>query len=880
MRILTGLVAAALAAVAALFGGWLAWGRDLPNVEDLDVLEYTGATRVYARDGQQVGVLTPNLGSGPRVNQTLLRKEQMSGALRAAVVTSEDRRFFEHRGLDLIGIARGVLRSATGDVEGGSSITQQTVKNTLLVDLEGARTPERKFKEALLAFQVERQFTKDEILTTYLNVIYWGSGGHRDIIGADAAAHAYFDKNARDLSLAESVYLATLIPSPGRYFDYRSYRPLMRSLLDRMVEDGRVTRLEADNAWHERLQPAGWRVRYDADGDVTSATLVDRTAKNLPPLPPRQHGHFLQTVERALVEQFGRKTVYGGTGLKVYTTMDLQAQQAAERASRDARLPDDATLGIALVQPSTGEVLALVGQKLDEAGRGGEWNNAVQSRRQVGSSVKPLLYTLALSKGWKQDDTVPDLPLEGDYQPKNYSGTYTGRPVTLRYALDHSLNLPTVRLAQKVGVAPFESKLRDLGLTLPDDGGLSLSIGTVEASPLQMAAAYATFANGGTYREPTVLRRVVGPGGQDLPLRKPTARRVWDEQTAYLGLDMIRGVVGDLGRGQGGLAWRARIPGWDVAGKTGTTNDVKDLWFVGVTPVVSGAVWVGKQEGGAMPQTAYSGEVAAPVWQQAVSGALAGRQAVAYRVPAGVTTRWTRGVNMAFREERAGAFGGLFRRGRDQAARDEAARQAEAQRQQDLPQQQEQAARGRRRRAGRAGDGGPTGGRTAGRRNRRRRSRPPAIRPRRRRRPVRPSSSVRPRSRRRRSRPRRSRLRVSRRHATRPPVRPRPSVSRTSSSNSNSNSRSSSRSRRSPTPSRSPRTCSPPRSPRRPRTTPRSRRTTTPPRKRPRTISFRPSRRPPRTPTGRTRRTTPSTTSTRPTPSAHPEAGSRQEARP
>ncbi len=652
MRVLTAALAALLAVLVAFLVGLFAWGRDLPSVSDLDVLEFSGQSRVYDRSGTFVGTFAPSLANGFRVNRRLLKLEQISPFLQRAVVTSEDRRFYEHHGIDFLGVARGLIRSATGDVEGGSTLTQQLVKNTLLADLESARTPERKFKEALLAVQVERQFSKEEILGAYLNVIYWGSGGKSDIVGAATAARAYFDKDASQLGLAESVYLATLIPSPGRYFDYKGYRPLMRSLLDRMVEDGRVTRAQADAAWRVHLQPAGWRVRYDGAGNVVSARLFDKEAKNrnTPPLPPRPHVHFMQTVERDLIARFGRKAVYSGGGLKVYTTMDLQAQQAAERASLDAQLPAGATLGLALVAPESGEVLALVGQKLD-GGRSADWNNATQARRQVGSSVKPFLYTLALEQGFKQSDTVLDAPLTGEYQPQNYSGHYTGRPVTLRYALDHSLNLPTVRLAQQVGVSNLEDKLTELGFTPPENAGLSLAIGTLEASPLQMAEAYAAFANGGTYHQPSFLRRVVDAGGAELALPQPASRRVWSPQVAYLGLDMLRGVVNDLGRYEGGLAWRARVPGWDVGGKTGTTNDVKDLWFAGVTPQVAGAVWVGKQEGGALPRSAYSGDVAAPIWQEAAADALSGRAPTAFAQPDGIGFRWVRGVQMAFAGE-------------------------------------------------------------------------------------------------------------------------------------------------------------------------------------------------------------------------------------
>ncbi|WP_189068173.1 transglycosylase domain-containing protein [Deinococcus radiotolerans] len=658
MRALNILGGALLAAAVGAGGLWAAWGRDLPSVSDLDVLEFSGQTRVYDRAGTLVGTLTPSLSSGGSVNRDLLKAGEISPWLQKAVVTSEDRRFYQHGGVDVIGIARGLIKGVLqNDLEGGSSITQQVVKNTLLADLHGARTPERKFKEAVLAYQLERNFDKKQILNAYLNVIYWGDGGSSDIIGAGGAAHAYFGKDARALNLAESVYLATIIPAPNRrYKEFKSYRPLMKSLLTRMVEDGQVTQAEADAAWKTPIYPAGWRLGWNADGTLRSANLErpDRLGENL----QRTEGarrypnfYYLQAVEKELLPLIGRKALYGGG--KIYTGMSAQAQSAAEEASRGARLPDGATLGAALVRPDSGEVLALVGQKLTDA-RPSDWNNATQARRQVGSSVKPLLYALALEKGWKQSDTVLDAPIRGDYQPMNYNRRWTGRYVTLRYSLDHSLNLPTVRIGQELGIPTFEAKLRDLGLTPPANAGLSLTIGTLEASPLQMASAYATFANGGLYYAPTLVRKVEDARGKVIYTRAaPTPKRVWDARTAWLGLDMLRGVVNDLSASQGGLATRALIPGWPVGGKTGTTNDVKDLWFAGVTPTVAGAVWVGKQEGGALPGWAYSGEIPTPIWQQAVAGTLAGQPETDFRQPDGVTYRVVRNVNMAFRTEDA-----------------------------------------------------------------------------------------------------------------------------------------------------------------------------------------------------------------------------------
>ncbi|MGY2894271.1 transglycosylase domain-containing protein [Deinococcus sp. UYEF24] len=664
MRLIANLFKTLL--ILALLGGvgllamLLLWQSDLRRVDDLNVLEYGGKATVVDASGQVIGALTPSLSSGARVNRDLLKQGQMSSWLRKAVVTSEDTRFYEHGGLDPRGLLRAIVHSATGDQEGGSTITQQVVRSTLLADIGQEKTLTRKLKEALLSVQVERRFSKEEILTAYLNVVYWGVG-RTDLLGAQDAARTYFGLQASQLNLAQSVYLATLLPNARRYNNYPAYRPLIKSILERMVKEGRATRAQADAAWRYPLRPVGWTVRYDGVGNLTSATLSDPSAKrDRSPAPQvRFADGFLDAVERDLSERLGRSVLYR-SDVTVYTTMNRQAQRSAEAASLQAALPSGATLGMALLNPKNGDVTALVGQKLGD-GILEEWNNATRARRQVGSSIKPLLYTLALSKGWKQSDTLLDAPLDGDYQPKNYSGSYSGGRVTLRYAIDHSLNLPTVRLAQQLGLNSFVSKLRELGLSPAPDTGLPLAIGALEASPLQMAAAYAPFANGGTYYAPRVITKVTEGGKTLLTVTPSGGQRVWDEQTAYLGLDLIKGVVGDLTPGEGGLGWKARIEGREVGGKTGTTNDVRDLWFAGVTPGLSGAVWVGRSDNASLPSSAYSGDVAAPIWQAAASGALQGQALTQFTPPAQIEFRRVRGVQMAFKTEQGGGFlGGLF----------------------------------------------------------------------------------------------------------------------------------------------------------------------------------------------------------------------------
>ena len=654
-RVLTLLLALALATVVAVVGVVatyvVKWSRDLPDFRALDSLTLGATTRVYARDLTPLGSLTPSLAGGARINRTLVSLDEISPYMTAALVTNEDRRFFEHYGVDPQGILRGLKKTLNNQrVEGGSTLTNQLVKLTLLNEFRDNRiSPERKVKEWLLSVQVERAFTKEEILQDYLNLIYWGDGGPVELYGVHAAAQAYFGKSPKALDLIESVYLTTLVPSPGsRYPDYIKTRALMRSLLDRMVEDGWVTRAQADAAWKEKLQPRGWKVAYDAQGNVTEAKLVNRSAAYLRAVSTVRAPHFVQQVEKELIARFGRERVYNSGGLNVYTTLDPQAQAAAELASKQAVIPEGATLGEVLLDPYTGEVLAMVGQKLDGDMPPPDWNNAAQGQRQVGSSVKPLLYTTALSTGLDQMHLEDDKPISfpapalpgGVWQPTDFGGVVSGRSMTLREALDRSLNLPTLRLANRIGLPLLKDKLTELGFSPSPQSGLSLAIGTLETTPVMMAAAYAPFVNGGTWRAPRYLTRVTTASGEvlyDAANDRRPPRRVWTPQLAYLGLDMLLGYVNDLDQNQGGFGFRARIPGWQVGGKTGTTNDVKDLWFVGVTPLYVGAVWVGKQAGGSMGDKDYSGDIPPPIWRTMTVGALAGKPPRQFAVPDGIT---------------------------------------------------------------------------------------------------------------------------------------------------------------------------------------------------------------------------------------------------
>ncbi|MGI8747531.1 MAG: transglycosylase domain-containing protein, partial [Deinococcus sp.] len=324
LRLLGSLLLAgffALAGVVATFG--LRWSRNLPDYRALDSLKLGAVTQVFARDGSALGTLAPKIGE-TNVSRTLVSLDDVSPFMTAALVANEDRHFFEHYGLDPNGILRQVRRLSQKEVvQGGSTLTNQLVKNTVLADYNSARTAERKVKEWLLSVQVERSFTKAEILQDYLNVIYWGDGGPVELYGIYSAAQAYFGKTPKQLDLAESLDLTTLAPGPGLYYpnDERQ-RPLMRALLARMVEDRWVTQAQADAAWRERLQPRGWKISYDPAGNVLKARLVNRRATFLRVVSTTRAPHFMQQVQQELIPRFGRDKVSGSGGLEVSATLE------------------------------------------------------------------------------------------------------------------------------------------------------------------------------------------------------------------------------------------------------------------------------------------------------------------------------------------------------------------------------------------------------------------------------------------------------------------------------------------------------------------------------------------------------------------------------
>ena len=592
-------------ALGAMTGAVAALVRGAPGLEELR-FDPRMTTFLFDRKGRVIRKLYVE-------HRIPVSIDEIPRVMQEAIIAVEDANFEKHRGFDPLAILRAAwvdLRHGSV-VQGGSTITQQLAKNAFLTH---ERTLARKVKEVIWAVQLERRYSKEEILEAYLNEIYFGEGAY----GVEAAAQTYFGKSARDLTLAEAALLAGLVRSPTGYNPFRypdRARARRNYVLDRMVEVGYISPRRAEEA---KAQPLG---------------VVRRER------PREQARYFVDYVVQQLLERYGKEMVYGG-GLRVYTSLDLDMQQAAEQALQRAlenrvlktdeqglRQPQGA---IVALDPQTGDILAMVG------GRGDAndfYNRAVLAVRQPGSAMKPFIWAAAMDAGWTPATILVDQPREytlpnGEiWRPENYDGEFKG-PMTLREALEQSRNLVAIQLLEQVGPATAIRYARQMGITTllergePNDLHLALALGglTRGVRPLELAAAYGVLASGGVYSRPRAILQVEDAQGRVLDRFPPQQKVVLSEVTAYLVTDMLRGVI----ESPDGTGRRARIVGRPAAGKTGTTQNNTDVWFVGYTPDLVAAVWVGND----IPEPLQFGSVtlgsgfAAQIWGEFAREAL------------------------------------------------------------------------------------------------------------------------------------------------------------------------------------------------------------------------------------------------------------------
>jgi penicillin-binding protein 1A len=558
-------------------------------------------------------------------DRTNVRITNVSTALVSAVLAAEDRYFYRHAGMDVVGLARAawVDLKAKAVKQGGSTITQQLVRQ---IALTPDRNVARKVKEALLALRVERRFEKQQILEAYLNRIYLGNGHY----GVEAASRGYFGKPASDLTVAESAVLAGLIPCPSVCSPRVSSsvaRVRRDNVLKAMRENGAITQ----QAYAEALASPISLVpeRHDSYAARHASLHADTTGDSC-------GLHFIEAVRREVMQRFGADDVLNG-GLRIYTTVDMTLQRHAEDAigRRLAKLDKTGRLEGALVaiDPQTGEVLALVGGRDFHAS---PFNRATQAKRQPGSAFKPLLFAAAIEQGYTPSSLVTgmDTPIhtaQGAWLP---SGEHEAASYTLRQALTVSSNRAAVRVMQLVGITTTQTYARRLGISSPLPAVPSLALGTGEVTLLDLTSAYGAFANNGIIAPHTLIRRIEDSDGnlvwQSSLERQPY--RAIRAGTAYLMSSMLADV---MNRGTG---TRARAEGFKLpaAGKTGTTDDYGDAWFVGYTPTLVTGVWFGHDEKKKIMNRGFAGTVAVPAWADFMKKATDGKPAQWFDLPSDV----------------------------------------------------------------------------------------------------------------------------------------------------------------------------------------------------------------------------------------------------
>jgi penicillin-binding protein 1A len=553
----------------------------LPPIDQLAVPRRPPNIAILADDGS----LIANRGDtgGPAV-----RLIDLPPYLPKAFVAIEDRRFFEHTGIDPVGVSRALFRDLTGasGIEGGSTLTQQLAKNLFLTR---ERTLSRKIQEAILALWLERRYSKDQILELYLNRVYFGSGAY----GVEAAAQKYFGKSARFVTLSEAALLAGLMKSPTKLAPNRNLAGANERaalVITAMAEQGHITEAMAKLALANPAQ-----VKHDK-----SAGSINYAA---------------DYVMDALDDTVGAID----EDIVVTTTIDLKMQAEAERALTDELNAKGGKFGVeqgalVAVDPA-GAIKAMVG------GRNyadSQFNRAVAAERQPGSSFKPFVYLAALEKGLTPDTVREDAPISvKGWNPENYSREYFG-PVTLTKALSLSLNTVAVRLCLEVGPKAVVAVAHRLGITSNLEAVPSIALGSSEVTPLEMVSAYAAFANGGVGVQPHVIVRVRTAGGKQLYFRRNASfGRVIDPQYVAMMNGMLQETL------LTGTARKAELPGWQAAGKTGTSQDWRDAWFIGYTSYLVAGVWLGNDDGSPTKKVS-GGNLPVEIWSRFMKAALQG----------------------------------------------------------------------------------------------------------------------------------------------------------------------------------------------------------------------------------------------------------------
>jgi penicillin-binding protein 1B len=612
-------------------------GQGVPQAHLVRILLENDRVREISdlRTGERIGAVAlepeelTGIYQGDWQGRRAIRLSEVSPILIRAVLATEDARYFDHNGIDYVGIGRALLANLqSGQVrQGGSTLTQQLMKNFFL---SSERTYSRKLHEIAMALVAEQKYSKEAILEAYLNEIYLGQRGARGVYGVAEASRFFFGKNPSEIDVGEAAMLAGLIRAPSAYSP-RRYPERARARRDTVL-----------------------RLLYEA-GDIDQRTWEQARASELGALPPRKRQRiapfFVDAVERELSERFPRGALTS-EGFSVHTTLDPMMQEWAEEALRSGLervaeqrakshpVPENDRLEAALVaiSPRTGEIRAMVGGRNYQES---QFNRVTDAMRQPGSAFKPFVFLVGLlqtdpGRHINAATTVEDAPFTWSYEldqnwaPKNYGDKYFGE-VTVRTALEKSLNAAVARIAWNIGLEEIAEFGEHVGIPGPLLAVPSIVLGSLEVSPLDMTAAYGIFASGGIRAEPNAITRVETRDGATLVGHPPEMRRIVSPAEAFVITHILEGV---MARGTGRSArWRGFKR--QAAGKTGTTNGYRDAWFIGYTPDLLAGVWVGYD--GGTPLELSGASAALPIWTEFMKHAVAADLKRGFSVPPGIT---------------------------------------------------------------------------------------------------------------------------------------------------------------------------------------------------------------------------------------------------
>ncbi len=596
----------------AIIGGAIVYYvvlKELPSIAALKDYRPSIATRIYADSNDLIDEFFLE-------DRKLVRLSEVPEMAIQAFVAAEDARFYQHKGFDILSMIRAFIKNIEAGriVQGGSTITQQVAKSLYL---SSEKRYARKIKEAVLAYKIDKYLTKDEIMSLYLNHIYLGHGTY----GIEAASQGYFGKSSKNLTLAEASLLAGLPKAPSTYSPFLHFdkaRQRQAYVLDRMVEDGYISQTDKEKA--------------------LAAPIKLKSIRPKEKIAP----YFVENVRKYIIDKYGSDALYK-EGLEVYTTLNIDMQKAAqdavERGLRELeereKYEQGAVQGSLLcMDVKTGEIKAMVGGRDFKKS---EFNRATQARRQPGSAFKPIIYTAAFDKGITPTTRIMDAPImypdrsqpDGFWKPKNFDGKFNG-PTTIRMALVHSRNIITIKLLQEIGVDYAAAYAANMGITSPLSKNLTMALGTSAVTLQEMVSAYDVLANQGKRVQPFFIKKIVDRTGHVFEENQAKSEQVIDPRIAFTTSYIMQDVV------ESGTGRRVKSIGRPVAGKTGTTDDMRDAWFIGFSPSLIAGVWIGFDQERSLGKQEQGGRAAAPIWLYFMEKALRNRPVEIFPVPDGI----------------------------------------------------------------------------------------------------------------------------------------------------------------------------------------------------------------------------------------------------